>query len=200
MSEPAVWPVPVLAGSRVRLRPPALADAAEARRIGLHSEVMLGYGIELEEWRELTAAEAAELLANLAPAADKVEWVVEVDGAFIGTARLHSFDEPRRSAAYAVGLAAPEHLGHGLGTAVTRLVSAYAFGGLRLAALTVRVLDDNRRAIGCYTRCGFVLGRREPRALQLHGEWRDDVIMRLDAARYRVFAPSWSSGGDYPEP
>lgn len=198
MSRPAARPVPVLEGARVRLRPPAPGDAAAARRGGLHPEVLLGYGIELAEWRALTESEGDALVAGLAPDADKVEWVVAVDGVFIGAARLHSFDAPRRSAAYAVGLAAPEHLGRGLGTEVTRLVSAHAFDELDLVALTARVLDSNRRAIGCYARCGFVPHHREPRVLQLRGRWCDDVIMRLDGARYRELRPGWAAAGDHP--
>ena len=200
MSKPAERPVPVLEGARVRLRPPAPADAEVARRIGLHPQVVLGYGIDLAEWRELTAAEAAELLAGLAPRADKVEWVVEVDGACVGTARLHSFDEPRRTAAYAVGLMAPESLGQDLGTEVTRLVSACAFDDLALEALTVRVLDCNRRAIACYARCGFVHDHREQRVVEVRGEWRDDVVMRLDAARYRQVRRMWAAHRDWPDP
>jgi Acetyltransferases, including N-acetylases of ribosomal proteins len=91
---------------------------------------------------------------------------------------------------------APESLGHGLGTEVTRLVSAHAFDDLGLEALTVRVLDYNRRAIGCYARCGFVPDRREPRVLEVRGEWRDDIIMRLDAARFRHLRPSWGAAAD----
>jgi RimJ/RimL family protein N-acetyltransferase len=117
----------------------------------------------------------------------------------VGTARLHSFDEPHRTAAYAVGLLSPDRLGHGLGTEVTRLVSAYAFDYLGLDALTVRVLDFNRRAIACYAHCGFVPDHREPHILELQGEWHDDVIMRLDADRYRELRPSRTAGGDYPE-
>jgi ribosomal-protein-alanine N-acetyltransferase len=199
MSAPPGRPVPVLRGARVTLRPPAPADSEVARRGGLHPEILLGYGEDLEEWRELTAAEAAELLARLAPHKDKVEWVVEADGVFVGTARLHSFEEPHRTAAYAVGLLSPDRLGHGLGTEVTRLVSAYAFDDLGLEALTVRVLELNGRAIACYARCGFVPDHREPHVLELQGEWRDDVIMRLDADRYRELRPSWTAGGDYPE-
>jgi len=196
MSAPAMRPVPVLRGARVTLRPPVAADSEVARRIGLHPEILLGYGAELGEWRELTAAEAAEFLASLAPDADKVEWVVEADSGCVGTARLHAFDEPHRTAAYAVGLMALESLGHGLGTEVTRLVSAYAFDDLGLEALTVRVLDNNRRAIGCYARCGFVPDHREPRVLEVRGEWRDDIIMRLDAARFRHLRPSWGAAAD----
>ena len=200
MSAPPGRPVPVLRGARVTLRPPAPADSEVARRIGLHPEILLGYGEEMEEWRELTVAEAAELLARLAPHKDKVEWVVEADGGCIGTARLHSFEEPHRVAAYAVGLFSPDQLGHGLGTEVTRLVSAHAFDDLGLEALTVRVLELNWRAIACYARCGFVPDHREPHVLEYHGEWRDDVIMRLDADRFLELRPSWTAGGDYPEP
>ena len=46
---------------------------------------------------------------------------------------------------------------------------AHAFGDLGLAALTVRVLESNSRAIACYTRCGFVYDRREPDAVTLGG-------------------------------
>jgi hypothetical protein len=84
MSAPPGRPVPVLRGARVTLRPPAPADSEVARRGGLHPEILLGYGEDLEEWRELTAAEAAELLARLAPHKDKVEWVVEADRVVVG--------------------------------------------------------------------------------------------------------------------
>ena len=189
MSAPAVRPVPVLRGARVTLRLPVAADSDVARRIGLHPEILLGYGAELGEWRELSAAEAVELLAILAPDADKVEWVVKADSGCVGTARLHAFDEPHRTAAYAVGLMAPESLGHCLGTEVTRLVSAHAFDDLGLEALTVRVLDYNRRAIGCYARCGFVPDHREPRVLEVRGEWRDDIIMRLTQRDFATCDP-----------
>jgi len=99
MSAPPRRPVPVLRGARVTLRPPAPTDSEVARRIGLHPEILLGYGEELEDWRELTVAEAAELLARLAPDEDKVEWVVEADGVCMGTARLHSVEEPHCTAA-----------------------------------------------------------------------------------------------------
>ena len=198
MSAEAPRAVPVLRGARVTLRPPALGDAEAARRIGVDPEVMLGFGEVIDEWREATSAEAEELIAGLAPNPDKVEWVIALGDGLVGTARLHHIDEPRRTAAYVVGILSPDLLGKGYGTEITRLISAYAFDDLKLEALTVRILDFNRRAIACYARCGFVLDHREPRVLQLHGRWHDDVIMRLDAAHYRVLLPSWTAVGDYP--
>ena len=191
--------VPVLKGARVTLRPPVAGDADAARRIGVHPEIHRFFGYEVAEWRELTPAEAEWLVADLAPSAKAVTWVVDAGSGFIGTAALHSFDEASGSAAYAVGLLVPEVLGRGLGTEVTRLVLAHAFDDLRLTALTVRVLEFNSRAIACYARSGFVHERKEPDAVRLGGVACADVIMRLDVERYRRLAPTWGAAVEPPE-
>jgi len=52
-------------------------------------------------------------------------------------------------------------LGQGLGTEVTRVVLDFAFGPLALHRVGLRVLAYNRRAIGCYEKCGFQEEGRE---------------------------------------
>ena len=179
-------PVPVLKSSRVTLRPPLPRDAGAARRIGLYPEILRLFGEEPdEEWRELTRAESEELLEALAPTVDRVTWVVDAGSGFIGTASLHSFSADGTTAAYAVGLLSPDALGHGLGTEVTRLILAHAFLKLSLHELTVRVLEFNSRAIGCYEGCGFTHLRREPDAVTLGGIPYAEEIMHLEAGRYR---------------
>jgi [ribosomal protein S5]-alanine N-acetyltransferase len=189
-----VRPTPVLQGSRVTLRPPAAVDADAARRIGLHPEILRFFGDEPEaEWRELTPEESEELLVALTSTADRVTWVVDAGSGFIGSASLHSFGGDGTTAAYAIGLLAPDLLGHGLGTEVTRLVLAHAFDDLSLQELTVRVLEFNARAIGCYARCGFTPLRREPDAVTLDGASYADEIMHLEVRHYRRLVTTWGA-------
>jgi RimJ/RimL family protein N-acetyltransferase len=191
---------PVLHGSRVTLRPPAGGDADAAKRIGVHPEIARLFGEPAEDgWGELTRTECDELTEELGPSAQRVSWVVDAGQGFIGSASLHSFDDEAGTAAYAVGLLAPDVLGHGLGTEVTRLVLAHAFDDLGLTALTVRVLEFNARAIACYARCGYVFDRREPDAVTFDGIRYADVFMRLDGERYRRLAPSWGAVVEPPE-
>jgi RimJ/RimL family protein N-acetyltransferase len=187
-------PVPVLRSSRVTLRPALPRDAGAAQRIGLYPEILRLFGEDTDEkWRELTRAESEELLEALAPTEDRVTWVVDAGDGFIGTASLHSFSADGTTAAYAVGLLDPKTLGRGLGTEATRLVLAHAFRDLGLCELTVRVLEFNARAIGCYGRCGFTYLRREPDAVTLGGVPYADEIMHLEAGRYREFAAAWEA-------
>ena len=187
---------------RVTLRPPAPGDADAARRLGRYPEIARLFGEDGEGvWRELTEDEARDLIASLGPSADRIDWVVDAGSGFIGTAALHSFEDADRTAAYAVGLLAPGLLGHGLGTEITRLVLAYAFGDLGLEALTVRVLASNTRAIACYVRCGFSFQRSEPDSVVIDGVSCADAIMRLDARRYCSLAIGWRSApGPPPAP
>jgi ribosomal-protein-alanine N-acetyltransferase len=195
-----VRPTPVLRGPRVTLRPPAAEDADAARLIGLHPEIERLFGEEPEEeWRELTPEESEDLLEALASTCDRVTWVVDAGSGFIGSASLHSFGGDGTTAAYAIGLLTPKVLGHGLGTEVTRLVLAYAFDGLGLRELTVRVLEFNSRAIGCYAGCGFTPLRREADAVTLDGVAYADVIMHLEADDYRRLAAAWGAGSSRPD-
>ena len=187
-------PVPVLRGPRVTLRPPLPRHAGGARRIGRHEEILRMFGEETGEgWRGSTRAESEELLEVLAATEDRVTWVVDAGSGFIGSASLHSFSADGTTAAYAIGLLSPDALGHGLGTEVTRLVLTHAFDDLGLSVLTVRVLEFNSRAIGCYVRCGFTHLRTEPDAVSLGGVSYADEIMHLEAGRYRELSATWEA-------
>jgi RimJ/RimL family protein N-acetyltransferase len=186
--------VPVLRGARVTLRPPAPTDADDARRLGMHPEIWRCFGEDVPEWRELTPEEARAAIARLAPADGKLDWVIDAGAGFVGTATLHSPDSAACSAASAIGILAPDQLGHGLGTQTTRLVLAYAFDDLGLEALTVRVLEFNARAIACYAGAGFIFDHREVDAVTLDGTSCADVIMR------RRLASAWGAVTEPPKP
>jgi RimJ/RimL family protein N-acetyltransferase len=64
--------------------------------------------------------------------------------------------------------------------------------------LSVRVLEFNTRAIGCYARCGFTSLRREPDAVTLSGISYADEIMELDAERYGRLAAEWKKAAEEP--
>ena len=143
---------PCCRGRGSRCARPRPRDADAARRIGLHPEILRLFGDEPdEEWRELTREESEELLEALASDRGPRD---------LGRRRGRAASSaPRRCTASAAtgrrpptpsGCWTPTSLGRGLGTEVTRLVLAHAFDDLGLGELTVRVLEFNSRAIGCY--------------------------------------------------
>jgi len=114
-----------------------------------------------------------------------LHWVIEYDGRFVGTARLHMLNQDDQSARYAVGLLDPTVLGRGVGTAVTELVLRYSFRELRLHRVELRVLDFNTRAMASYTKSGFVEEGRLRQAAFVDGTWHDDVMMSIRDFEWR---------------
>ena len=169
--------VPRIIGERVLLRGPVVDDVDGRRICGQHPEIVRMFGGEIGQARSLTSAEAQQWFDELVAERNPHHWVIEHQGVFIGTARLHSLDGSAKTARFAVGILDPERLGIGLGTETTALVLDFAFARLGLREVDLRVLDFNARAIRCYEKCGFVLRGREERALLLDGQWHDDLIM-----------------------
>jgi len=126
-------------------------------------------------------------------AKDPLRWAVEAGGTCVGQARLHSLDEHNRRARFGIGLFAPELLGRGLGTEVTRLVLRHAFETLTLHRVDLRVLASNGRAIRCYEKCGFQREGVERDSVLIDGEWHSDVIMSVLEDDYRRVVHLWNT-------
>lgn len=177
---------PTLIGRRVTLRGPRPGDEAPRQALGWHASIERGYG-HTETDRPMPDAEANDWYAYVSAQSDTY-WVAEADGDLIGVAFLHSLSDADRKARYAIGLFAPQHLGHGYGTEITRLVLDHAFGALNLHRVDLRVLEFNAAAIACYQRVGFQIEGRERESCLLDGQWHDDLIMGILAAEYLAAA------------
>jgi ribosomal-protein-alanine N-acetyltransferase len=177
---------PVLEGDRVVLRPVRDDDVEGRRRLGTDPEIVRMFGgVPMHhDWQPMDETEAREWIEPLRRDPNPLHWVVEHEGEFLGTARLHGLDPVDERARYAVGLHDRSLLGEGLGTEVTRLVLSYGFEQVGLHRIDLRVLAYNERAIACYRRCGFVEEGRERDAALIAGERHDDVIMA-------VLRPDW---------
>ncbi len=169
---------PVFVSGGVVLRPPRADDALARRELGVPADIVRMFGAVDAADGPMSMADAQRWYSSLG-CGDAIEWVVEVDGGFLGTARLHLFSEDRSRARYAVGLFDPGRLGQGTGTAVTRLVIAHGFGALQLDEIELVVLDFNERARRCYVSCGFLEVERFPSDVVQDGREADDILMLI---------------------
>ena len=177
MTEAREPEVAQLVGERVLLRGICEDDIKGRMRCGQDPEIVRMFGGTLDSPRRVTLNEARRWFDEIAGDKNPHHWVIVHDGRFIGTARLHSLDPSAGTGRYAIGILDPDQLGGGLGTETTRLVSPTCSSGSGSVQVDLRVLEFNRRAIACYQKCGFVLQGREPRAVELEGQWHDDLIM-----------------------
>lgn len=172
---------PVLRSPRALLRPFQPDDVHGRMRCGKDPEIvrMFGGSPVFADPVPMTMEEASAWYEHVSTDGNPLHWSVELEGQFIGTARLHGLDEIDRRARYAIGILDADRLGIGLGTEITRTVIRYGFRDLGLHRIDLRVLAYNARAIGCYLRCGFVEEGREREAVNVGGQWHDDVIMGI---------------------
>jgi RimJ/RimL family protein N-acetyltransferase len=169
-------PAPLLRGARVLLRPPRAADREARQAYGFDAGIERGYG-HVTETRPMSDEEADEYWARVQAAAGPTYWMVEVDGALVGTTFLHSLDERDRRARFAIGLLSPRLQHRGIGREATGLVLDHAFGDLGLHRVDLRVLAFNETAVRCYEACGFVHEGRERESCLIDGQWYDDLLM-----------------------
>jgi ribosomal-protein-alanine N-acetyltransferase len=62
---------------------------------------------------------------------------------------------------------------------------------MQLHRVDMRVLTFNRRAIGCYEKCGFVHEGVERESVWIDGAWTDDMRMGILEDEYRILAATW---------
>jgi ribosomal-protein-alanine N-acetyltransferase len=188
MAAPDLPLLPVLASSRLRLRPYRDDDAGAM--FALYSDPRVMRYWSFPPWTDL--GQARDYLSRAAAHAAQgiaLPWAIADarSDALLGTATLHSLhrDQGRAELGYSL---APAHQGRGLAAEALRLALAHAFGPLGLRRVEADV--DPRNAASCrlLERLGF---RREGllrERWRVNGETCDSALFGLLAREFDALA------------
>ncbi len=88
-------------------------------------------------------------------------FLILLDGRPVGEIGIKHIDWEKMEGELSVHLQKDAVKNRGIGTRAERLLLAYAFEGLRLHAVTARVIEKNTRSRHVLEKVGFVFGRQE---------------------------------------
>ena len=145
----------ILAGERVRLRPPGEEDLALFVRWFNDPEVRCWLAMSDEP--ELTLESEREWYDEMREDPSRVLWCIETgEGQPIGNLGLHAIDEGQGRATLGISIGEKEFWNRGYGTDAIRRVLRYSFDELGLRRVDLQVDEDNVRGVRCYQKCGFM--------------------------------------------
>ena len=176
----------MLIGERVTLRSPEREDIEILWRFWNDLEVELaGAGdpplpVSLQRLQERFEREARERPP------DKIDFVIEADGACIGLCQLFNFDAAARHCELGIAIGAREYWGRGYGREAVGLLLDYAFRIRNLRRVWLEVNAANGRAIRAYAACGFLEEGRMREHVWLAGRYVDYVIMGILREEWRA--------------
>jgi RimJ/RimL family protein N-acetyltransferase len=161
----------LLEGEHIRLRPVGAGD-----------------GPRLRQWREAAQGNAGVAQAGFGRRSDRRVLAIDTRGGeFIGQIALEHIAWRQRTAELWVHIGEESQRSRGYGTDAVRTAVRYAFEVLGLERVYLRVHADNRPAVRCYLKCGFVKegllrgGGRVERPLLLMSLRRPEGLQRLRA-------------------
>jgi RimJ/RimL family protein N-acetyltransferase len=152
-------------------------------------DVMYRISADLDSWEERNPSAPGPLTrakfdARLARAADNdasgqaVAFVVDVDGAAVGSASLFEFDSFAHHAEAGISLV-PEARGRGVGTAAVLLLIEFGFVRLNLRRIHLQAIASNTAALRSYEKAGFVVEGRLREHAWVRGAYEDIVLMGI---------------------
>jgi RimJ/RimL family protein N-acetyltransferase len=109
---------------------------------------------------------------------DNVSFVVDVDGAAVGSASLFNFDLLARHAEAGISLL-PQARGRGIGTAAIGLLVEFGFVRRNLRRIHLQAIASNAAAIRAYEKAGFVIEGRQREHAWVRGAYDDIVLMGI---------------------
>ena len=167
----------MLRGERVTLRATKREDLAHLARFENDLAFVVAGGgdppepVPLERLQRDFDREVAD------PPKDKIEFAIEIDGAYVGRCGLYNIDGTARHAELGIGIGEREYWGRGYGREAIALLLDYAFRLRNLRRVWLEVHSENERGIRAYEACGFVEEGRMRSHAWLAGRYVDNVIM-----------------------
>lgn len=101
------------------------------------------------------------------------------DDRLIGFVSLHSIEWNNRAGRLAVGIGERDYRGKGYGTEVLQLILRYAFDELNLNRVGLDVIGNNKAAIRCYEKSGFVVEGVVREGVIRDGQKQDRIYMGI---------------------
>lgn len=151
-------------------------------------DTLFGLAADLATWEERNPGPPSPLtreayVARLAARdaeeqADAAAFVVDVDGAPVGTASLFGFDMYARHAEVGITLA-PEARGRGIGSEAIRQLVAFGFERRNLRRIHLQAIASNTPALRAYEKAGFVIEGRLREHAWVRGGYEDIVLMGI---------------------
>jgi len=152
-------------------------------------DVLYRIAADLDSWEERNTSEPGPLTrakfdARLASAADgdtseqTAAFVVDVNGAAVGSASLFDFDSFARHAEAGISLV-PEARGRGVGTAAILHLVEFGFVRLNLRRIHLQAIASNTSALRSYEKAGFVPEGRLREHAWVRGAYEDIVLMGI---------------------
>ncbi|HEY2167091.1 MAG TPA: GNAT family protein [Jatrophihabitantaceae bacterium] len=151
-------------------------------------DVLFSLAADLDTWEErnpgaptpLTrAAFDARLARADGDAAEQaVTFVVDVDGAAVGTTSLFNVDWFARHAEAGISLV-PDARGRGIGTAAIAQLVEFGFVRRNLRRIHLQAIASNVGAIRAYEKAGFVVEGRQRQHAWVRGAYEDIVLMGI---------------------
>ena len=102
----------------------------------------------------------------------------------IGTVGLEQIDHLNRRATLGIFIGEKKGRNKGYGTEAIRMILEYGFRYMNLNNIKLDVLAFNKRAIACYTKCGFKEYGRRRKSEFLYGQYYDRIEMDILAEEF----------------
>ena len=151
-------------------------------------DVLFRIADDLATWEERSAASPAPLTgeafrsrlaqSDADDSGKDVSFVIDVDGAAVGSVSLFDVDGLARHAEVGIALV-PEARGKGIGSAAISQIVEFAFVRCNLRRVHLQVIESNLGAIRAYENAGFVVEGRQRQHAWVRGKYDDIVIMGI---------------------
>lgn len=97
----------------------------------------------------------------------------------IGTISLESIDHINQIATLGIFIGEKQARNQGYGTEAIHLILDYGFNYLNLKNIELHVMEFNKRAYGCYEKCGFKETGRRRKCKYINGKHYDLIYMDI---------------------
>jgi RimJ/RimL family protein N-acetyltransferase len=183
--------VKAIIGQIVSLRPLERGDLATSIKWLNNAEIMRLLGRR----HHLSMAEEEKWYEDYLKAGkSRIFAIVDENDDHIGNIGLHNIDKENRSASMGIVIGEKDRWGKGYGSDALVTILRYAFRELGLHKVSLRVFQNNERAIRSYGRCGFKKEGVMREQVFKDGKFHDLFIMSILDREFNELHGSESKG------